>query len=336
MKEEEGLSLEPLPPDALALVESPEAQLAKVAAIREVVLGQSDLQGTYREYAKLAGLEEALRHYKDTSTASLFEVSVVQREAERKMGQMLRDIPRHPGARRDLTSYTDHTRLYEDVLKELRINRATANIWQWAAQLPEEMFRGQVEYRRNHLELRPISLKSLAFDGQTHARKEAVRETRHEEWKVYPKVKQLAQSIPSYDVFAERLKDQIGDDLAVENPLMRGAVQKLIRRNYPEVVEQEEQQRQERQDLQQKHLEFMGVIIKLRHLNQALSHLASLRREGPTFRELTASLKPHLARPLNDGERAQLAEAIDFTVEGAKLAVAYLEDLIRELEEAHA
>jgi hypothetical protein len=54
------MSIEPLPSEAIALVESLETQLAKAAAFREVVLGQSDLPGTYHEYAKVAGLEESL------------------------------------------------------------------------------------------------------------------------------------------------------------------------------------------------------------------------------------------------------------------------------------
>jgi hypothetical protein len=95
--------------NAIVPMDSPEAQLAKAGAIREVVLGQSDLLGTYREYAKLTGLEEALEQYKDSSASAAFEITPIRREAERRMGQMLLEIPRHPGARTDLTSSDDQT-----------------------------------------------------------------------------------------------------------------------------------------------------------------------------------------------------------------------------------
>jgi hypothetical protein len=139
----------PLPIEPIVPAASPEAQLAKVQALRETVLGQSDLPGTYHEYAKLAGLEEALKQYKGTSEAALFEIALIRRQAERKMGQLLMEIPRHPGARTDLTLSDDQTRLYEHVLKDLGISRDRANRWQTAAMVPEVKFRALVEEHQN-------------------------------------------------------------------------------------------------------------------------------------------------------------------------------------------
>jgi hypothetical protein len=68
-------------PDAIIPADSPEAQLLKVAT-----------------------MEEYLRQCKDTSDTTLFEVTLIRREAERRMGQLLLEIPRHPGIRTDLTS----------------------------------------------------------------------------------------------------------------------------------------------------------------------------------------------------------------------------------------
>jgi hypothetical protein len=146
-------------PDAVMLAEVPGAQLAKLAALRETVLGQSDLEGTYHAYAGLTGLEEALRQYQGQSDAALFEVVLVRREAERKMGQMLLDIPRHPGARTDLTSSGDPMRLYGDTLKDLGIKPDRANTWQLAARCPEEIFQELVASNRRSLY--PITLEAL-------------------------------------------------------------------------------------------------------------------------------------------------------------------------------
>jgi len=53
---------------------------------------------------------------------------------------MLRDIPRNPGERTDLTSYQDGMRLltYEETLKENELAAITAHRWQLEAEVPEE------------------------------------------------------------------------------------------------------------------------------------------------------------------------------------------------------
>jgi hypothetical protein len=172
------MSIEPLPPEAITLVESPEAQLAEAAAIREVVLGQSDLPGTYREYAKLTGVEEMLKQYKGKSDAALFEITLIRREAERKMGQMLLDIPRNPGARTDLTSSDGQTRLYEDVLKDLGLTQDRATRWQHAARCPEEQFRERVEVYRGTLQ--PITLEELVWVGREQTQLEERKQAQEE------------------------------------------------------------------------------------------------------------------------------------------------------------
>ena len=140
-----NMSVEPLPPDALALVENPEAQLARITEVRDVVLGQSDFPGTYREYARLTGLGAALKQYQETTGTARWEIALICREAERKMGQMLLDIPRHPGARTDLTSSGNQIRLYSEVIEELGIDHNRAHSWQQAAQCPEDGFLALVE-----------------------------------------------------------------------------------------------------------------------------------------------------------------------------------------------
>ena len=176
------MSTESLPSDALALVESPEAQLAKVAAIREVVLGQNDLEGTYYQYAKLTGLEETLEQYKSTSVAALFEVSLIGREAERKMGRMLMEIPRHPGTRTDITSSDGQTRLYGDVLSGLGLTRDRANRWQQAARCPEAEFRDLEEFYRDatleEVHLRPITLDLLVSRGKQQMERDELKSYR--------------------------------------------------------------------------------------------------------------------------------------------------------------
>jgi hypothetical protein len=78
-----------------------EQQLAKVSALRESVLGQKDLSSTYHQYAMLEGLEASLQNYHARSEAPLLELGITRREAERKMGSMLLDLPREPGHRSD-------------------------------------------------------------------------------------------------------------------------------------------------------------------------------------------------------------------------------------------
>jgi hypothetical protein len=139
--------------DAIIPAESSASQLAKLEELREVVLGQHDLRGTYHQYAKLTGLEESLKQYKGRSEATLFELTLIRREAERKMGQMLLEIPRHPGARTDVTRSGEPMRLYGTILEELGIKPDRAHSWQMAAKYPEAEFRTLVESRRRPTEL---------------------------------------------------------------------------------------------------------------------------------------------------------------------------------------
>ena len=126
-----------------------------------MVLGQSDLPGTYHEYAKVAGLEESLKQYKGKSDTVLFEVTLIRREVERKMGQMLLEIPRKPGARTDLTSSGDPMRLYGDILEDLGLKPDRAHSWQLAARYPDERFRELVELYR--VTRHPITLEELVY-----------------------------------------------------------------------------------------------------------------------------------------------------------------------------
>jgi hypothetical protein len=343
--------------DAIVPIDSPEAQLAKVGAIREVVLGQSDLPGTYREYAKLTGLEESLKQYKGQSDAALFEITLIRREAERKMGQMLLEIPRHPGARTDLTTSSAHPmRLYGQILQDLGIKQDRAHDWQLAAQCPEEEFRKLVEYGRAGIPLvnwdtgdtirviRPIALKHVVQLGteqkkraEQAAQKEAEEEARRKrKAEILPKVKILTESISQLPVLEERLAELNIEEL---DPRTKREIDRIIKRNYAEEINQREQERRVSwRESQREQDELQRKISQLREMQTAVVHLAQWHREGASFHTLAAAIKPllgkrHPNRPRLDGMvRFEIARAIDFTAEDVRAAIAYLEEVAKELE----
>ena len=327
------MSIEPSSSKAITLVESPETQLAQAAAFREVVLGQSDLEGTYNQYAILAGLEESLKQYKGTSDAVLFEVTLIRREAERKMGQMLLEIPRNPGARTDLTSSGQPMRLYGDILEDLNINPDRAHSWQLAARCPEDVFRELVEsYRKpgyGDVSIQPITLEELVWWGrermQLEERKQAQEDVkRRGKEEILPKVKALAESIPSYPVFEKRLKEVIGEGTDSHT---QAAINKLIKRNYGEELERQQQDQQQRNE---KDNEIWDKVRDLGEMERAITRLAGLQREGSSFRTLAAALQSQLGK----GGDSYFADAIDFTADDVRMAIAYLEDVMQELESA--
>jgi hypothetical protein len=326
------MSTESLPLTSITLLESPEAQLAKAEAIRGRVLGQSDLPSTYHEYSKLAVLEEALKRYKGTSEAALFEVTLIRREAERKMGKMLLEIPRNPGARTDLTSSHGMTRLYEDVLKELELTRERANRWQHAARCPEDAFWGMVEQGRNGgLGCRPITLEQVVLRGraqmQLDERKQAQEEaTRRGKEEFLPKARVLARSVSSYSVFQSHLKEVIPEE-GIDSRT-KTAIRKVIKRYYPEEVES---QRQEQQEQQKRDAEDLDKVYVLSHLKWWVTQLAKLHREGPSFRTLAGAVKSQAGKNSLDG---YIADATDFSLEDAERALSYVQDVVEEDERA--
>jgi hypothetical protein len=307
-----------------------------VEGIREVVLGQSDLEGTYHAYAKLTGLEEALKHYKGQSESSLFELNLIRREAERKMGQLLLEIPRQPGARTDLTSSRGGMRSYQDVLEDPHISSSQAHRWQEAARCPEEEFKALVEDRRNSTQLHAITLEDLTWRGQQHMRQEAAKQRAAEaerlrKEEIMPKVRVLAESIPSYQVFEKRLKEDIG---VVRDSRTQAAINKLVKRNYGEELAQREQEHQERE---QRDSKLRDKIIQARGVKSAITYLAQLQREGVSFQTLVAELKQLGKRRRNMPAvdvytRDEIAAAINFTPEDVQTAIAYLEGVLSELE----
>jgi hypothetical protein len=315
------------PVDGIVLGGSPEAQLAKAEAIREVVLGQSDLKGTYREYAKLTGLQQALRQYKGKSDAVLFEVTLIRREAERKMGQLLMEIPRHPGARSDLTSSVRQIRLYGDILKDLHIKSDSAHKWQQVAQYPEDEFRALVESRKTHLKmgkLVPITLEELLARVSArdfHTKRQAQKQAEKREHKeILEKATVLAESIPSYEAFQKQVSGLTEAPLEYNNYRTLVAVQKLARKHYQE-------------ELEQRRRESINYTIgRLREMKQAIIHLSKLQEEGLSFRELATDVKQRMTNQPKDFYQPVIVDVTDFTIEDVRMAIAYLEEVARELE----
>ena len=60
------------------------------------------------------------------------QAAEIRLRAERRAGELLKEIPRNPGERTDLTSLHDETRLitYEDTLKQNDLTPITAHRWQ--------------------------------------------------------------------------------------------------------------------------------------------------------------------------------------------------------------
>ena len=107
----------------------------------------------------------------------------------------------------------------------------------------------------------------------------------------------------------------------------QAAINKLIKRNYGEELERQQQEQQERDD---KDNEIWDKVHDLHEMTRAITHLAGLQREGSSFRTLAAALKSQLG----DGTDTYVVGTIDFTADDVQMAIAYLEDVIRELESA--
>jgi N6-adenosine-specific RNA methylase IME4 len=97
------------------------------------------------EVKQIRDQAEALRQYIRQQKGS-FEMqnqaAEIKLRAERRAGEMLREIPRAPGERTDSTSYQDGTRLtsYAQALSDLDLPPMTAVRWQLEAQIPEPEF----------------------------------------------------------------------------------------------------------------------------------------------------------------------------------------------------
>ena len=349
------MSIEPLLPEAAYLVESPEVQLARIEEVRDVVLGQSDFPGTYHEYAKLTGLGAALRQYKDTSVTAMWEITLICRQAERKMGQMLREIPRHPGARTDITSSGNQIRLYGQVIEELGIDHNRAYSWQQAAQGPEEDFLALVEQRRSMGWT--VTLENVIGVGQRHRNREAWEQAAEEarrrgKEEILPRAKELAKSIPSLAEFEQRLEEEVGP---VQDAHARGAITRLIRRRYGEELKERKERDNERREKgsvsveerfpepSREESELKQDIWIFDQINKGISYLGMMHKRDFPFWEKVAALKlveknvrrekaERGAKVENPGDYGTVAHATSFTAEDVRLAIAYLEVVLKEME----
>ena len=334
------MSIEPLPSDALALVESPEAQLAQIAAVREMVLGQADLADTLHEYAKVAGWEEALRQRKGVSDTILFEMTLIKFEAIRKMGGMLLEIPRKPGARTDRRTSSAHpTRLYRQVLQDLGLKRDQASEWQLAAWCPEETFLEIVENNRKW-DHRPITLERLTregryFKGWGKAQQEAAQAYRQNQEEIHrrdkeeslPKIKVLAESIPTLAVFEERVAAEVGP---IQDSHTRSAVTRLMKRHYGEELEA---RKEENTALQEKDRELIDQARQLQRLGMAIVDLSKLEKEGAEFRELATALQALRGKAADSG-LTYIPYPPTFAVDDIQRAITLLKKVKPVLEEA--
>jgi hypothetical protein len=160
--------------------------------------------------------------------------------------------------------------------------------------------------------------------AEAKQREEAVRRRNEEEF--LPKVQILAESIPSLAVFEERLERDVGDIRIVDRQTQR-SIRNLRRRHYRKEIAQ---QKQEVEEEKQKRQEDFHLNYQLGQVSRGITHLARLQREGISLRTLAAVLKP-----LVKADRGfQVHDSINFTVEDVRLAIAYLENVAKELEAA--
>jgi len=97
------------------------------------------------EVKEIRDQAEAIRAYIKQQKGS-FEMqnqaAEIKLRAERRAGEILREIPRQPGERTDLTSGHDVARLttYQQVLSDNELEDKTVQRWQLEAEIPEEKF----------------------------------------------------------------------------------------------------------------------------------------------------------------------------------------------------
>jgi hypothetical protein len=257
-------------PDAIALKQVEEKR-AKVATLRDTVLGQVDLFGTYHHYALLEGLEASLNNYRDTSQDALLELGIIRREAERKMGEMLLQLPREQGHRTDLkgpTSSVSQTKFYSQVIADLGIGKDRANKWQWLAKLSAEQFEERLEAARSggHLP----SLDTLTWQARYLTSRQVQREmTQEKRTEDLTRIHRIADTAPSLSQFCQLVDRDVGP---LADHHTRSAITRLTSRRYAEdlAVEREAEARewQAQQELWQRQEDARQLVSCVRNLTQ--------------------------------------------------------------------
>lgn len=90
------------------------------------------------------------------------DVAEIRLRAERRAGELLKELKRNPGARTDLTSLQPATR-FEQQIAEIGIEKTAAHRWQREADIPPEIFEEKIaEMKRAGQELTTASMIKVA------------------------------------------------------------------------------------------------------------------------------------------------------------------------------
>ena len=133
----------------LALIDSGRKALAEASTMVEVK-DVRDKAEAIRAYAR----QQSDSLYAQNSAAEL------KLRAERKLGQLVEQIPKEPGKRTDLTWSHDVTRL-----SEMGITKAQSSRWQMEASVPEKQFEQYVAETKQDKELTTVGLVRIALVG---------------------------------------------------------------------------------------------------------------------------------------------------------------------------
>ena len=180
-----------------------------------------------------------------------------------------------------------------------------------------------------------VSEISRAREEEERQLKEETR--RREKEEILPKVLVLAESTPSYQVFQERLPEVIPAEGV--HFTTQASITKWVKRYYADDLKR---QQQEGLEQQAKDNELRGNVRALDETREAIIHLAGLQRDAPPFRMLAAALQSQSKKgPLsyrdphwNPYKDFYVPDAAGFSLEDAKKARAYLDDVIDEMESA--
>lgn len=119
----------------MMLLEEATRYLAEVKSVDDAKAIR-DKAEAMRVYAKQARLGLESQNY----------AAEIKMRAERRAGQLLREIPREQGKQ---TSSSGGTK-YQEVLQEIRVGHNTANNWQQIAAVPEETFEAHIVETKAH------------------------------------------------------------------------------------------------------------------------------------------------------------------------------------------
>jgi hypothetical protein len=161
-----------------------------------------------------------------------------------------------------------------------------------------------------------------------------VEEAQHQgQEEILQKVKILAESVPSYEVFEERFEEYVGK---IEDPHTKAAINTMVKQNYRDQLKRDQPQVQKRGPQYKGPSTALKAGLKdkvsqLTELQAVITELAQLQRDGPIFRELAADVQSLLAQHPDSRIKDQVGDAISFIADGVGDAVGYLKEVAREL-----